>query len=146
MDTKRKDGIYLFVIGALVFVFLGSFLGIAMDWSMADFKQLYYAARCLHEHADPYNESAVLATYRRAGVDRIEGLTVANVMTIRNMYPPLQFLFTFPFWWMSFGSARLLWLTLDFRKSAAGIFPDLEYKFSIRSYCFWCINRVHVGE
>ncbi|HUD56609.1 MAG TPA: hypothetical protein VMR02_15380 [Terracidiphilus sp.] len=112
MDTKRKDGIYLFVIGALVFVFLGSFLGIAMDWSMADFKQLYYAARCLHEHADPYNESAVLATYRRAGVDRIEGLTLANVMTIRNIYPPTQFIFTFPFRWLNFGSARLFWITL----------------------------------
>ncbi len=122
MDKNRKDGMYLLVIGALVFVFLGSFLGIAMDWSMADFKQLYYAARCLREHSDPYNESAVLATYRRAGVDRIEGITVANVMVIRNMYPPLQFLFTFPFGWMSFGSARSLWLALTLGSLLLGSF------------------------
>jgi hypothetical protein len=112
MDTRRKDGLYLLILGGLVFVFLGSFLGITMDWSMADFKQLYYAARCLHEHSDPYDQAAVLAVYRKAGGDRIADLTVANVMTIRNIYLPSQFVFTFPFFWLSYGAARLLWMTL----------------------------------
>ena len=64
MNKARMDGLYLLLLGSAIFLFLGTALESVSPVSMIDFKVVYFSARCLLHHSDPYNESDVLRTYR----------------------------------------------------------------------------------
>lgn len=112
MPDKRNDGMYLLMLGCIVLVTLGSVLGLTMEWSMTDFKFFFYAAKCLRLHSDPYDQQNLILAIRREGIDRISEShpTASSEMMTHNVYPPSQFLITFPLGWMSFGTARLAWM------------------------------------
>jgi hypothetical protein len=70
MTRARLDGLYLLLLGSAVFLLLGAALEYASPVSMADFKAVYYGARCLIQHVDPYRESEFLGVYKAEGGDR----------------------------------------------------------------------------
>ena len=63
----RRDGIYLFVLGSLLFVFAGVAVERLNYSGMIDFREYYFGARCLIEHHDPYKQSDLSAIYEREG-------------------------------------------------------------------------------
>ena len=106
------DGLYLLLLGSAVFLFLGAALESVSPVSMIDFKVVYYSARCLLHHSDPYNQSNVLRTYKaEAGERPLESARDLQVVT-QYMYLPTAFSCTLPFAMMPFGPAHLLWLAL----------------------------------
>ncbi len=112
MKKARKDGLYLLLLGSAVFLFLGTALESVSPSSMSDFKVVYYSARCLLHHSDPYNESNVLRTYRDEGGERpSESARDLQVVT-QYIYLPTAFSFTVPFAMLPFGPAHLLWMAL----------------------------------
>lgn len=112
MEARRKDGLYLLAIGCLIFVLGGFVLGLTMDWSMADFKALYFSASCAQHGGDPYNHLEVLSSVRRDGA-KLDENTVYGTMAARNVYLPTQFLFTMPLASLGYEPSRLLWMTLN---------------------------------
>jgi hypothetical protein len=67
MTKARRDGLYLLLMGAVVFLLLGISLSTASNSPMQDFRVVYYPARCLLQHGDPYKESEVMRTFLAEG-------------------------------------------------------------------------------
>jgi glycosyl transferase family 87 len=108
----RRDSFYLFVLGSIVFVLLGFALEAAAPVSTVDFRVVYFSARCLIEHHDPYNPKELDAVYRTE-----KGETAQDSPQIRRSerhynYLPTAFALTVPFALLPFGMARLVWLLL----------------------------------
>lgn len=113
MTDRHKDGRYLIILGAAVFILLSATLWLTMDWSMADFKSLYYAAKSLDRHTDPYDARNALALVHADGIDRADKPTISSTMDVHNPYPPTQFVFTAAFGLLNLRSAGLLWVLLS---------------------------------
>jgi hypothetical protein len=112
MTRARLDGLYLLLLGSVVFILLGAALENAAPSPLADFRALYYPARCLIQHDDPYMEGEVLRIYRAEGGDRPSDTAMVRQIATQNVYPPTAFSFTVPFAMLPWGPARMLWMTL----------------------------------
>jgi len=77
-----------------------------------DFRVMYYPARCLVQHGDPYNEAQVLSLYRATGGDNPSDSEKVRQIATRYIYLPSAFCFTVPFALMPWGPAHILWLML----------------------------------
>jgi hypothetical protein len=112
MTNARRDGLYLLLLGSLVFLLLGTVLARTAPAAMVDFKVLYYPARCLLQHGDPYNENEVQSTAHAPGeAPPWDTLKVRQVVT-QYLYPPTAFSFTVPFAMLPWGPAHILWIVL----------------------------------
>jgi len=111
MKKARLDGLYLFLLGSLVLVLLGSVLSNGSSVAMVDFRVVYYPARCLIQHCDPYNESAVLQVAGAEGGTRPGDVTHANHFA-RYLYLPTAFFLTVPFAMLPWGLAHTLCMGL----------------------------------
>jgi hypothetical protein len=100
------------LLGSLTFLLLGIALENGSHVPLVDFRTLYYPARCLSQHHDPYKQSEVSRVFRAEGVygptDKEE---LAQIET-QNVYPPTAFTFTLPFAMLPWGPAHLLWMML----------------------------------
>jgi hypothetical protein len=100
----------LFSIG--ISIMWGLFIGKASPNGLGDFKGVYYDARCLLQHSDPYKEGEPLRLYQ-AEQGRLspssDTLRQALVLTV---YLPTTFVFVAPLAMLSLGSAHLLWVTV----------------------------------
>jgi hypothetical protein len=110
MTKARLDGLYLLLIGSVVLLFFGTVAATSNALSMVDFRILYYPARCLIQHSDPYSESEVLRISRAEAGQR--SWDTANVSHIeRYIYLPTAFSLTVPFAMLPWGAAQMLWRT-----------------------------------
>ncbi len=112
MNGARRDGLMLLLLGSMVFVFLGLALERASHEPMVDFRVMYYPARCLVQHGDPYNQSQVLSLYRAMGGDSPSASEKIRQIATRYIYLPSAFCFTVPFALLPWGPAHILWLLL----------------------------------
>ncbi len=114
MTKARLDGLYLLLMGSVVFLFLGILAENVNAASIVDFRALYYPARCLIQHCDPYNESEVLRITHAEGGERPGDTAKIRQIVTRYIYLPTAFSFTVPFAMLPWGPAHLLWLALTF--------------------------------
>jgi len=112
MTKTRLDGLYLLLLGSMVFLLLGAALENSSPAPMLDFRLLYYPARCLIQHGDPYKESDVLRVYQTERVYSQLDTAKEREMTTQYIYPPTAFCLTVPFALLPWGPARILWTTL----------------------------------
>jgi hypothetical protein len=114
MNRTRRIG--------LAFILLSS--GISILWGLSivqpanglvDFKAIYYGARCLIQHSDPYNEGEFLRVYREEGGQFPSDPTMAQLFNravpVCINLPSSLFLIV-PFAILPWGPAHLLWMTL----------------------------------
>ena len=111
MTRARLDGLYFLLIGSLLL------LGVAVENAAcalrADFRGLYYPARCLIQHHDPYMKNEVLRIYQtESGSSPLEIAETHEVAT-QYSYPPTVFTLTVPFAMLPWGPAQLLWMALS---------------------------------
>jgi len=112
MTRARLDGLYFLLLGSLVFLLLGAALENAFPAGMLDFKVLYYPARCLLQHGDPYKENEVLRIYQTQGRDSSRDTEVSREIVTRYVYLPTAFSVTVPFAMLPWGPAHHLWMAL----------------------------------
>ncbi len=112
MTRARLDGLRLLLLGSLTFLLLGAAWENAANAPMLDFRALYYPARCLLQHGDPYNASEVSRVYQAEGVYGSSDTAKERLMTTRYGYLPSAFSFTVPFAMLPWGPSHLLWITL----------------------------------
>jgi hypothetical protein len=110
MIKARKDGLLFLLLGCAIFLLMGTALEMAAPVSTVDFRIVYYSARCLLDHRDPYNENEVRRTYQiEGGVDRNATAIIEKTET-QYIYFPTAFPITVPFALLPFGAAHILWL------------------------------------
>jgi hypothetical protein len=111
LTKARLDGLYLMLLGSAVFLSLGALLASTSPIKMVDFRVLYYPARCLMQHCDPYNETELLRFSTAAQGGRPEDVAKAREV-MRYIYLPTAFAFTVPFSMLPWSVAHFLWMAL----------------------------------
>jgi hypothetical protein len=122
MTKERLDGLYLLLLGSVVFILLGAALENGTTERMMDFKGLYYPARCFIQHCDPYNESEVLRIYQADRADHSSDTDRVRQIATRYVYQPTAFSFTVPFAMLPWGAAHRLWITFTVGSVIFGAF------------------------
>jgi hypothetical protein len=64
MTKNRLDGLQIVLLGGVLVFLISALIALANPQGMSDFKQFYYASRCLIQHHDPYQESQLWAVYK----------------------------------------------------------------------------------
>ena len=111
MPKAKLDGLYLLLLGSVVFVLLGTVLANTSPVAMGDFRGLYYPARCLIHNCDPYMESEVAKVTHAEGGDRAWD-AAHNSYFSRYIYFPPAFSVTVPIALLPWAPAHLLWTAL----------------------------------
>jgi len=112
MTNARRDGQYLMFLGALVFILLGIGLTNAAPAPMADFKAVYFPARTLLAHRDPYLESEVDRFYQTSRAGLPAEAEKIHLVAIQAVYPPSALVLTIPFALLSWKAACAVWMVL----------------------------------
>ncbi len=112
MTKARRDGLYLLALGSLAFVLFGLVLENAASAPLADFRGLYYTARCFVQHCDPYLESDVLRVYKAENASEPFDTAKVRQIVTRTVYPPTVFSFTILFGLLPWSVAHTLWIAL----------------------------------
>lgn len=111
------DGLILLCVGSLVFLLLGFALENGSSDAMADFGVVYFPARCLALHGDPYSPDAVSRVYGANSKDPHWTDPKNREFVTRNEYPPTAFILTTPLATLPWVPAYILWIIL----TAAGL-------------------------
>ena len=112
MTRARFDGFILLLAGSAIFVALGVAWERVSVVSMVDFKCVYYAARCVLEHSDPYNPDDSLRVYQSDHGDRASDPAPIRKVVTLYIYFPTALVLTAPFALLPWGIAHSLWMTL----------------------------------
>jgi hypothetical protein len=108
MTKSRRDGLYLLVLGAAVFLLLGAALQHSASDSREDFKAVVYGARCLLHHCDPYSEPDLYRYYLREFGEPAASHLRSHTLTLYVNLPATIFVVS-PFALLPFGAASALW-------------------------------------
>jgi len=112
MTNARRDGLTLVLLGSAIFVFLGAALEHMSPFAMMDFKVVYYSARCLAQHCDPYNESELVRSYKAEGGENpTDSPKVLSTVRIY-VYQPNAFAITVPLALLPYSIAHIVWIAL----------------------------------
>jgi hypothetical protein len=109
---ERRKGLIIVFLGAFIFLAIGTVWSLVAEVSLGDFKVVYYSARCLLQHADPYNENEVLRVYNAEGRERASEPPLDREVKTRFFYPPTAFIVTVPIALLGFTAGKLLWMFL----------------------------------
>jgi hypothetical protein len=115
MKKERRNPLLCLLLCIMIFVAFGSDLERTSPDGMANFKAVYYGARCLLQHHDPYNESEFLRVYTAEGgrfpSDSAWSTNFRRSVLICVNLPTSLFLIA-PFALLAWGPAHLLWMSL----------------------------------
>jgi hypothetical protein len=112
MNRARVDGLYLLLLGALIFLSFGGLMLALSPDRMLDFKLVYCSTKCLFEHCDPYRQSDVLRIFRAEGETQPADSDDHLIVATRNPYPPSEFALTLPLALLPIRAAQALWVTM----------------------------------
>ena len=151
--NDRSDGIYLLILGCIISAFLGVALELGSPVSMLDFKTLYFGARCIAHHVDPYGNGEVIRLYVQEGnqlpPDDNSRLLYQSILGWC-VYPPTALVFFLPFAVISFGAAHIVWMALLISSFAAAsalawnLGSDFDTRLSSLLVAFLLANNVLV--
>lgn len=115
MTKARLDGLQLLLVGSVFFVLAGLVAARASFAGMTDFKQFYYASRCLIEHHDPYKQSDLWSVYvaesKDVPADRGEAVWLQRTLPICPNFPT-TFLVILPLALLPWKMAEAAWMLL----------------------------------
>ena len=115
MTKGRLDGLYLLVLGGLTFLILGTILERINPAPMSDFKAVYYGARCVLDHSNPYEDGEILRRYESDGgefpSDPILAQSARRAIVVCINLPTALFLVA-PLALLSWGAAHVLWMVM----------------------------------
>jgi hypothetical protein len=115
MTIKRQLGLLLLLLSGAI-SFISGFTVARTASGAPDFRAVYYGARCLLQHHNPYKISELEGVYQADGLEIPSDPIQRQVATL-NMYLPTAYLFIAPFAVLPYGTALMIWLIL-----LAGVF------------------------
>ena len=134
MTRVRLTILLMFSLCSALSVFWGFALERAAKGIIVDFKVVYYGARCLLQHNDPYDEAQLMSVYLAQGgrrpADAVEANKTRQVVALQ-VYFPTAFLYLAPFALLPPGLAHLLWAALT------------VVAFTLASFLMWTLAQDH---
>lgn len=113
-SKARQDGLCLVFLGAMVISLLLSYILLFPTLSaFNDFKESYFAARCLIQDSDPYNARVVLREYLAGGGENPNESEISREIVSHYMYPPSTLTVIVPFAMLPWRIARVIWSILS---------------------------------
>ena len=113
MTKMRRIGLFWLLLCCGFSALWGTFLDRASRDGMGDFKGVYYDARCLLEHRDPYKVGEPLRVYLAERQDRgLLSVVLQRTLAV-NVYLPTTSIFIAPFAMLPYGLAHHLWMILS---------------------------------
>jgi hypothetical protein len=110
MTKARTDGLYLMLLGSLVFLLFGVVLVYRDSVPLNDFRTAYFSGVCLLQPGcHPFREGDIELIYERSGADRPLVPERDRTVITRNIYLPSAFAFTVPLALLPFKLALILW-------------------------------------
>ncbi len=113
-SNERRDGLYLVLIGSLVFILLGVVLERAVPAPLADFRTIYYPSQALIEQRDPFKPSEVTRIYEAERDSPTPDSPKDRQIATHNIYPPNTMFFVMPFAVLQSKAAGILWTIVTF--------------------------------
>jgi hypothetical protein len=115
MKRTRRIGLLWLLLSSAVFIVWGSAMMRNPPGRLVDFKAVYYGARCLIQHSDPYRQSEFLSVYQADGGEFpsdpvMSQLVLRGLLVCINL--PTALLVVAPIALLPWGPAHLLWLLL----------------------------------
>jgi len=115
MTKERLDGVYLLLLGGAVFLLFGVLLENIAPAPMSDFKAIYYSARAVIHHSNPYGDGTILREFQADGgqfpSDPVISRSVQRAILVCINLPTSLFLVA-PFTYLAYGTAQVLWMTV----------------------------------
>jgi hypothetical protein len=137
MTRARLAILLLLSISSALSVLWGFALKRASIGSIEDFKIVYYGARCLIQHHDPYNENELMKVYRAEGGKPPSNPTdlqlIRQVVTLQ-VYFPTAFIYIAPFALLPWSAAHLLWTGVTVAS------------FTLAAFLMWDIGHEHAEQ
>jgi len=125
--ARQLAGLALVVTGALLFVLWGFSLEGRSPNGSCDFEPVYYHARFLIQHQDPYiEEHARYVQLKAGGYLRWNTPTPASEISIPCVYPPTALLLAAPLALLKWRSADFIWMAL------------LAASIVLAAFLMWC--------
>jgi hypothetical protein len=112
MKGTQRIVLFWLLLCCGISILWGISIGQASPNGMSDFKGIYYDARCLLQHIDPYKLGAPLRVYQAEEGGRTSPPEVIRQILLRNVYLPTTSIFIAPFAMLPWGTAHLLWMFL----------------------------------
>lgn len=109
MSNEQRDGLYLVLLGSLVFILMGTVLERAAPAPQADFKTIYFASKTLIEQRDPFKQGEVTRIYEAERDSRVPDTQKDRQIATQNIYPPNTLFLTVPFAALPLKPAGILW-------------------------------------
>ncbi|HEY1580744.1 MAG TPA: glycosyltransferase family 87 protein [Terracidiphilus sp.] len=139
---NHRDGLVFLLLGAVALLLIGFAWKHLSPIEMGDFKVVYYSARTLLQHGDPYSQHDVLAVYNAEGRENPAESVLDRDVKTRYFYPPTAFILTVPIALTGFAVGKIVWMILcagslilaslliwnisvEFAPTAAGVLPGL---------------------
>jgi hypothetical protein len=115
MTKSRWIGLLWLFLSSWIFIQWGSMIERTAPGGMADFKAVYYGARCLLQHTDPYNQNEFLRVYQTED-GKFPSDPVINRLFRRAIFEcinlPTSLFLIAPFAMLAWGPAHILWMIL----------------------------------
>lgn len=118
MTRARSDGRFFLVLGIVILVLFGAFLEYRATDSMVDFKELYYGARTLLQHSDPYNQK-IFSSLLRTEFGEASFLE-HHAPTAISINLPTTYFLVMPLAVLPYGLAAAIWSILAAASLIAG--------------------------
>jgi len=131
MTKARRDGLFLLLLGSVSFVAMGSVVGQMGSGTMGDFKLVYYQARTLLQHGDPYKPNETLRAYAAIEGQPLQSSGRPLQDLTPGVYPPTTLIFIAPFAMLPWVPADVLWMIFT-----AG-------SFILAAYLIWDLGAKH---
>ena len=110
MKSARFDGLVFLAFGCVMFALGGFAMQRAASVTVIDFRAVYYSARCLLQHSDPYKESELLRVYQAEEGDRPSDPAYVRRLVTVCVNLPTAFIVLIPFAMLPWGVAHVLWV------------------------------------
>ena len=115
MTKMRRMSVFLILLSGAISIATGIGLESTSEAGLVNFKAVYYGARCLIRHSDPYKESDFLRVFSEEGGEFPSNPNKSRLF--RRAVPvcvnlPTTLLFVAPFATFPWGPAHWLWLML----------------------------------
>src|ERR1035441_9247950 len=107
MTKRRRTALVWLLLCASISVFWGYSIERASPYGLFDFKVVYYSARCLLQHSDPYKAGEPMRVYMADGGAPSD--TLLGILS-QYMYLPAAFIVSVPFAMLPYGLAHILWM------------------------------------
>jgi hypothetical protein len=111
--TSHRMGLACLLVSCGLSVIWGLFLQHNAPDGMLDFKGVYYGARSVLHHGDPYKAGEPLRVCQLEGGECLQPSDVLIQVLSWNVYLPTVFIFTAPFALLPWGLAHLLWIVIS---------------------------------